>query len=78
MSSDLEEESFGNLTKIKMVASLSIVKSQGVEVSNVQLVRSDSFPPPKFCAIPKIVMKGDSMGMLSSIHKVATCVRLEK
>ena len=31
------------------------------------MVRSDSCPPPKFCAIPKISMKGDSMAMLPLI-----------
>lgn len=50
------------------------------EVSKIQLVKNDACPPPKFCAIPKIAIKGDSMGMLSSIppkvimiHDVGRC-----
>lgn len=39
----------------------------GQELSRSQLVKSDTCPPPKFHAIPKIAMKGDSMGALSSI-----------
>lgn len=50
-----------------MITSSSTRKSQGVEVSNNQLVRSDACPPPKFCTILEIVMKGDSMGALSLI-----------
>ena len=50
-----------------MVTSSSVEKSHGVEVSNIQLMRSDVFPPPKFHSIPKIVMQGASNGVLSSI-----------
>lgn len=70
-----------------MVYSSSAMKNQGVEVSNVQLVKNDACPPPKFCVIPEICMKGDLMGVLSLIqrkfimimmYKVATCIKLEK
>lgn len=37
------------------------------KVNKAQLVMSDTYPPPKFYAIPNIVVKGDSMGVLSSI-----------
>lgn len=51
-----------------MVASSTARMSQ--EVSKIQLVKSDACPPPKFCSISEIVMKGDSMGVLSLIpHK---------
>lgn len=50
------------------------------EVSKIQLVKSDYCPPPKFHAIPEIVVKGDSMGVLSLIppkdniiHDVRSC-----
>jgi len=50
------------------------------ELSKIQLVKSDACPPPKFHAIPKIEMKGYSMGMLSTIppkvimiHDVIKC-----
>lgn len=36
-------------------------------------MKSDTCPPPKYCVIPEIAMKGDSMGALSSIEpKVIT------
>ena len=63
-----------------MPASSSTEKSQGIEDSNIQLVRSDTCPPPKFHTIPKIDMKGDSMVVLSlipskviMIHDVWSC-----
>jgi hypothetical protein len=69
-----------NPNKEKMVASSSIGKSKGIEVSKIQLVKSDACPPTKFCVIPKITMKSDSMGVLSSIptkviriHNVQSC-----
>lgn len=58
---------FQNLdTKMKSSSS-SVAKNQGEEVSNVQLVKSDTCPPPKYHVIPGFSMKGASMGMLSSI-----------
>ena len=50
-----------------MISSSSIVKNQGVEVSNFQLVMSDAYPPSMFCVIPNIAMKGDSSGAFPSI-----------
>ena len=50
-----------------MATSSSIEKSHRVEVSNIQLMRSDAFLPPMFHSIPKIAMQGDSNGVLSSI-----------
>lgn len=47
--------------------SSSIVKNQGKKVRNVQLVKSDTFPQPKYHVIPKIIMKGDSIDVLSLI-----------
>ena len=50
------------------------------EVGKIQSVKSDACPPPNFCAILHIAMKGDSMGVLSSIppkfimiHDVRSC-----
>lgn len=61
-----------------MVASSTTRISQ--EVSKMQLVKSDTYPPRKFCAIPDISMKWDSMGVLSlippkliMIHDVRSC-----
>ena len=63
-----------------MTSSSSIGKCQGVEVSNVQFVRSDACPRPKSCAILEIMLKGDSMGAFFSIppkvimiHDVWSC-----
>ena len=49
-------------------------------VSKIQLMKSDACPQQIFCAIQKIAMKGDSMGVLSSIppngimiHNVRSC-----
>ena len=39
----------------------------GQEVSKIQLSKSDTCPPPKFCDIPEIEMKGDLVGELFSI-----------
>ena len=50
-----------------MATSSSIEKSHRVEVSNIQLMRSDASSPPKFHSIPKIAMQSDSKGVLSSI-----------
>ena len=51
-----------------MTTSSSIeVKKQGKDVRNVQLVRSDAFPPLNFQAMLDTAMKGDPSGALSSI-----------
>lgn len=60
----LEEKEIQTITKI-MEAPYTTIISQ--EVSRIQLVKSDSCPPPKFHAILDISMKGDSMGVLSLI-----------
>ena len=46
------------------MTSINIVSQ---EVIKIQLVKSDTYPPPEFHAILEIVLKGESMGMLSLI-----------
>lgn len=49
------------------MASSSLVAKNQEEVRHIQLVKSETFPPPNYHAIPKIYMKGDSMDVLSLI-----------
>lgn len=60
----LEKKDLKTLTT-SMEDSSSIGMSQ--ELSKIQLVKSDTCPPPNFCAILEISMKGDLMDAPSSI-----------
>lgn len=54
----------GNTSNPVTIMAASLTTRSRQKVRKIQLVMSDTFPPPKFCTTPKIIVKGDSMGVL--------------